>query len=479
MLVLMLLISLLISSGDRTSPRVRSFTWQDKQVGAEDISFSLNFSRPMDHASVESSLKIDPPLPGKFSWSARRMAYTLNAPAPYGSDYSVRLEGARDQSIKKEPGRLIQPFVGQFHSRDRAFVYIGVEGEEKGRLVLYNLTHNQKNILTPKDLVVSDFKPYPEGDRILFSAADWVSQRPGVFDQQIYSVTTGIHPQLPGKEATKPEFAGRMNLVLDSQNYQNMKFDLSADGQVIAVQRVKRNNPGEFGIWILRPNAKPQPLQNQPGGDFVITPDSASLAIAQGEGIAILPLTPAAQPLDFLPKFGKVLSFSDDGQAASMVKFNTDYTRSLFLVTNQGVQKELLKTNGSILNALFDPQKQTLYCLLTKLVDSEQYQEQPYLAAIDLKTSKVGSLWALPNQRDIQMSLSPDGLALLFDQVVTTGSLPTPENLTTSDGQAIATSNLWLLPLTPSPSATSKDNPPPAQQAEQLPLPGFHPYWLP
>jgi hypothetical protein len=45
-----------------------------------------------------------------------------------------------------------------------------------------------------------------------------------------------------------------------------------------------------------------------------------------------------------------VLSFARDGSAAAMVKFNTDYTRSLFLVTNQGLQKELLRTTGSILS---------------------------------------------------------------------------------------------------------------------------------
>jgi len=43
-------------------------------------------------------------------------------------------------------GRLIQPFLVA-SSRDRALVYLGVEGEEQGR-VLYNLT-SSKNILTP------------------------------------------------------------------------------------------------------------------------------------------------------------------------------------------------------------------------------------------------------------------------------------------------------------------------------------------
>jgi len=88
-------------------------------------------------------------------------------------------------------------------------------------------------------------------------------------------------------------------------------------------------------------------------------------------------------------------------------------------VTNQGVQKQLLRTTGSILNCQFDPLKPNLYCLLTQLLDGKTYQEQPYLTAIDLKTGKQTPLVVLPNQPDVEMSLAPDGLALLFDQVVT------------------------------------------------------------
>jgi hypothetical protein len=257
-----------------------------------------------------------------------------------------------------------------------------------------------------------------------------------------------------------------------------LKFDLSADGKTIVVQRVNRRNPAEFGLWILQPDAKPRPLNNQPGGDFLIAPDSASVAVAQGQGVAILPLTSAAKPLDFLPKFGMVLSFAGDGTAAAMMKFNTDYTRSLFLVTNQGVQKELVRTSGSILACEFAPKKDRLYCLLTQLIKGEEYKEEPFFAAIDLlvpndsKQQSVKPLVVLASQRDIQMSLSPDGLALLFDQLVTRPPAAS-DNLRTNEGQAIATGLLWLLPLV----ETTPGNTTAQVQPEQL-LPGFHPRWL-
>ena len=512
MVVLSLLITLLLWQGNAVVPRVRDFSWQDKQVGAEDASFILTFSRPMDIKSVEANLQIDPPLPGKVSWAGRRMAYTLLAPAPYGTSYKVQLHGARDRFTESRySNRLIQPFSGAFRTRDRALVYLGVEKEEQGRLLLYNLTQQQKTILTPKDLVVVDFKLYPSGEKILFSATDRAANRQSILSSQLYTLTTGIQydktatysdraitfqnylkrrPRLPflPPQSSEHDPAGKIDLVLDNKDYQNLKFDLSADGQKIVVQRVKQRH-GEFGLWVLRPNEKPQQLKTQQGGDFMITPDSATVAVAQGQGLAILPLS-ETEKTDFLPQFGMVLDFAKDGTTGAMVKFNSDYTRSLFLVTNQGVQKQLLRTTGSILNCQFNPLGQNLYCLLTQLLDGEEYQEQPYLAAIDLSSGKQTPLVVLPNQGDVQMSLSPDGLALLFDQVVTTSANSSALNAPlTDEGEAIATSRLWLLPLIPFTSVGETPNNnqaasnlrglPPQLQPQQLPLPGLHPRWLP
>ena len=475
MLCLLGLIGLMLLSGDHTAPRVRDFSWQDRQVSGEDVAFGLTFSRPMDNASVERNLKLAPALPGKISWAGNRMAYTLTTPVPYGTAVQVTLQDAQDRFTQAGPNRAkVQPFVGTFRSRDRAFAYIGTEPGEAGQLLLYNLTKQENTTLTPPNLEVTDFKPYPQSDRILFAATAKTTPPQGFAEQKLYTVTTGISYAAPTAvgtaiAATPATAAGQVELILDNPDYQNLKFDLSANGQVIVVQRVNRKNPTNFGPWILRPNAPAQPLNNQqPGGDFLITPDSDSLAISQGQGLALLPLRPQADPLDFLPKFGMVLGFAKDGSAAAMVKFNTDYTRSLFIVTNQGTQKEIFKTTGSILQAQFSPDRQILYSLMTNLLPGETYREQPYFAAIDLKTAlqsrkaeaALRPLMLLPPQRDLQMSLAPDGLALLFDQKIAVES----------SGQAPkAGRSLWLLPL-------SADR---AASPVALPLPGFHPAWLP
>lgn len=478
--VLTVAIALLLFGGDSTAPRVREFSWQNKQVSARDRAFIMTFSRPMDRQSVEDNLIIEPPVPGKISWAGRRMAYTVTQGVPYGMEFKLQLSQARERFAQAgKEGTLIEPYVGEFKSRDRALVYIGISPEERGQLILYNFSKSEKTILTPKELTVLDYKLYPDGDRLLFSAIDSFSPNRGVLEQRLFSVTTGIVPETPDRRTRRRDNSpGQIKRILGSDNYQNLSFDLSPDGKTILVQRVNKQDPGQFGLWKIEEGKQPKPLENEPGGDFIITPDSQTVAIAQGQGLAILPLEPKADPIDFLPQFGRVLSFSADGSAAAMVKFNTDYTRSLYLVTTTGVSKELRRINGSFLSAQFGPQGNTLYCLLTKLVEGEIYKEEPYIAAIDLETGDLQPLVLLPDQREIHISLAPDGLGLLFDQIVSvapqSNQVPV-DAVRTSSGEAIARSRLWLLPLDPS----APTNRPLDYKPEELPFEGLRPGWLP
>ncbi|MBE9171079.1 hypothetical protein IQ238_27375 [Pleurocapsales cyanobacterium LEGE 06147] len=457
-----------------TGPKVSNFSWQNKKIGREERAFLLTFDRPMDRSSVEKNLIIEPPLPGKISWSGLRLAYTLETPVLYGETYQLSLQGAKERfAAGNKSGEVMEPYVSQFSSRDRAFAYIGSQGEEKGRLILYNWTKQQKKILTPADLIVFDFESYPQGDRLLFSAADASNNSNALSSLQLYTVTTGLNSYKPEEQSPK------IKLILDNQDYQNNKFDLSQDGKIIVVQRINRHNPKDFGIWLIREKTSPQPLNRSIVGDFLLTPDSKMLAVAQGEGIALLPLQPQADPLDFLPRFGRVITFSSDGTAAVMVNYNTDnpklrYTRSLFYVNNQGVQKELLNVKGSILDCQFNPTATHLYCLLTQLQSGEEYREQPYIAEIDLETATVTPLLALPEYQDSKISMAPDGLGILFDQVLTGEASQAVNAPTSNSGEVIINSRLWLL----IPPSTDSDNSA-KHEVEQLPFIGFRPQWLP
>ena len=468
MLLLSMAIGFLLAAGDRSLPKVRDFSWKNKQVGARDTAFILNFSRPMDHASVEANLHVEPPLPGKFSWSGRRLVYTLIAPPQYDRTYKVSLQQAREKIGSDKQGNAIAPFVSQFSTPDRAFVYTGTEAAEKGRLILYNLTRQQKIILTPENLVVKDYRIYPAGDRILFSASEWSKYQPGLYEQSLYAVTTGrsFDP------AQKP---GSIQQILGNQDYENLKFDLSPDGKAIAVQRAKRGNAEDIGLWVVRSETSPIPqrLLSRPAGEFAIAPDSATLANPQADGIAILSLTPNVKPLEFIPSFRRVFSFTPDGRESAMLKYNSDSTQSIFLVTNQGLQKELIRTAGEFINCQFNPRNSQLYCLLTRRKPGGNFSEKLTLEAIDLKTFAVKMLLALPDQVETKMSLSPDGLELLLDRVVAKKSEPVAEDLRTDGGSAIGSSTLLLIDL----EKPTKFNDIPSPQ--ELPVKGFRPRWLP
>lgn len=249
-LLLCLLIGLLILQGDVVKPSVRNFSWENKKIGADEVSFSLTFSRPMDVKSVEENLEIEPPLAGKFSWAGRRMVYTLLTPPPYGTDYQVQLQQAKDKfATNAGSKKVIQPFIGKFTSRDRVIAYIGADAENQGQLVLYNLTQQQKQILTPKNLVITEFKPYPNREKILFTARS--TSNDDLLSVKLYTVTTGVSTE----ENKKIAAPGKVQLVLDNKKYQILKFDLSADGNIIVVQRGHRKTPVILDCGLCQPQA--------------------------------------------------------------------------------------------------------------------------------------------------------------------------------------------------------------------------------
>ena len=312
MLLVSVVIAIMLIVGSQALPQVRSFSWQGTPVKAEDVAFMLTFSQPMVPTSVEDNLVIEPPLDGKVSWAGRRMAYTLNAPAPYGERFEISLPTA--QALNGQEG--FEAFEADFKTRDRILAYIGASGDEAGRLVLFNLTQKEKTILTGADQTVLDFEPYPDRDRILYSAVDSDVPTDRIASAQLYTVATGIARDMAAPawqfwRKEQPAEAGGVELILDNRKFQNLKFDLAPNGETIVVYRVNQETPSNAGPWVVQPGEDPRKLKTEPGGDFKIAPDSTSLLFQQGRGTAVIDLFPAeeeTQPdsllLDFLPEYG-------------------------------------------------------------------------------------------------------------------------------------------------------------------------------
>ncbi|MEM6451629.1 MAG: hypothetical protein AAF703_15085 [Cyanobacteria bacterium P01_D01_bin.105] len=504
------LIAVMLLLGSQSLVQVRSFSWQGKSVSSDDVAFLLTFTRPVAPESVEENLSIEPNLRGKFSWAGRRMAYTLEVPAAYGETYTLSLPAAA--SLLGKVG--FDPFEATFKTRDRVLAYIGTADEEKGRIVLFNLTEKKKTLLTPEDQLVMDFKVYPNRDRILYSAVSKRDQDEGLLTAtQIYTITTGLEvraapPAWQFWRSAQPT-AGEIETILTNANYQNLKFDLSPNGEVIVVQRLSKENPADSGPWVVRQGEPPRKLETEPSGDFTIAPDSASLLLQQGQGTAVIALDQTSSAddanadntnanendagsegtedaeeqsdelLDFLPDYGLTLDIANDGSAAALVNFNQDnpderFTQSLFLVSNRGKEKQLLQTSGSIVSAQFNEDNNILYCLINKLVEieEEEFLAIPYLTAINTETGIEQKLLEMPPQSDITVALSPDGLAILFDEALATEAQAIDESFSGP------THRLWLLPLFSTLEERLAGAPIPLPPTE-LDTSGRNPKWLP
>jgi hypothetical protein len=488
---LLVLTCLLLTFGDHSLPMVRVFNWQNQAVGADDIAFTLNFNRPMDRPRVESDLIIthltdqDPQhqklsigkdLPGKVSWAGQKMLYTLSAPAPYGNSYQINLQGVTAANhLGQAIGQPMQPFTGNFTTRARIFAFIGATGESKGRLVLGSLDRQVQLLLTPANLTIQDFHFLPKGAGIIFSATTVTLDDTQIYRLSLKSLALDTLKQqtsrsllsTPGIQSI--DLASRIasSLILDNKVYQNLQFDLSTDGRYLVVQRSHRHNPLDVGLWAM--NLGPGNIDKKSNrlGAFLITPDSQSIGISlpAEHSIAIISLTSRIKPLQLQSKFQQILSFTPAGNQAAMVKINGDYTRSLLMVDDQGTTKELLRIKGSILRAVFAIDGQTLYCITTEIQQDQNHtiSERPMLLAIDLATAQSRRLLALQPPLQIQLSLAPDGQALMFDQQRTNNSTD---------------SIILLLPLPTSGDGNGKSR---IVQLQPfiLPVSGFHSKWAP
>ncbi|AFY38551.1 hypothetical protein Lepto7376_2261 [[Leptolyngbya] sp. PCC 7376] len=479
--VLSLLVALLWGFGDRQPISVQQFSWEGKQVSVADKFFSFSLNQAIDPDFVEANLSIDPLLPGRLSWTGKKFFYTLTDLPIYGQEYQLKLAAPEDSDSEQEEEEkteeilpfTFEPFLTRFQSRDRAFAYIGTEGDDRGRLILFNLTKQEKSILTPADLTVLDFEAYPDGDRLLFAAIPNATFDANLEDLQLYTVTTGLEDDTV--TTTDETVIGKIDLVLDSEEYVNGKFQLADNGQRIIVQRVNKEDSRDRSLWVIEGKAEPRGL-GIPAEEFLLAPDADVVAVSQEGRLSIVPLGRNSGAIQAKEQFTRLLAFSPNHNEQIALQENDGIT-SLYLTNGDEDQDDqlLLRTLTPIVDCLYEPRYgETIYCLKIDQAESlGQIVEEPFLSALDIATGNETPLLALPNYRDVRLSVAADGLALLFDQVVTAN--PTQNsNLFTDSGLAVEGGRVWLLAL-PELEQDAEIQPVPPESL----LPGFRPQWMP
>jgi hypothetical protein len=67
-----------------------------------------------------------------------------------------------------------------------------------------------------------------------------------LYEQSLYAATTGRSSD----PAQKP---GTIQQILGNQDYENLTFDRSGDGNDLAVGRAKKGNAEDIGLWVPKP----------------------------------------------------------------------------------------------------------------------------------------------------------------------------------------------------------------------------------
>ncbi len=417
----------LVGIGFQLPPHVREFNWQEQRISARDRQMEIIFNRPMDQSSVETNFKIEPPLPGRFFWVGQRLVYTLTQPAPYGRMYRIEISEAQD----RQGNLLPEPFTGEFRTPDRQLLTVGVQGDEAGRLILLNLETFSSTILTDPRLKVTHFQPAPTGEKVYFFATEETVQSQDLYELSLKSQTS--------------------RLLLDHSRYQNLQMEVSPTQDLVLVERIDPGNPFQTQLWIKAADAEefqPIDLGTDVIGDFLITPDNSSLLMAQGQGLAILPLEQEAGEAEFLAQYGQAIALRSDGAYAALVKFGTDYIRQLWIVSNTGgVNVQVLTTEGSILAGEFDPTRPILY-VLTTLLNPENFTESPRLLALNWEDQTETELLTAEYPLELDFNLSPDGRSLAYALLQPSQGVPDPRSPLSQTGQTIATGDLGWMDLT-------------------------------
>lgn len=443
-LVLGLVLAGLMGRGDRQALAVVAFPDQDRHLGVQDAGLTLTFNRWLRPEQLNGTLEITPPLAGRLGGGGRTLTYTFTELPVYSTQYRLRWSVAGGK-----------PFEADFRSHDRAFAYIGLQGSQEGRLMLYNLSRRQQVPLTPPDLFVTNFRMPPAGDWVFFTAYPRRDPQ-GLKQQTLYRISTGWNFDQPQRQNIP---RGRLEKILDTADYENGRFDLAPDGSVLVMERRSRQNPQENNLWRISPTGEGRSL-GLTAQRFFFTPDSQGIAVIQDKRFALVPLIENGGAPVYVTGYDDLLAIAPDG--VQLASKRTPQGQSLWLITRTGEAQEILNSPTVAIDCQFSPRNLAhLYCLkLDVSLVQGQYQQVPYLAQIDWQKRQEKPILNLPQTQEMQ--IAPDGVGLLFDQV----------GLDANGG--VTSGKIWAMGL-PLPPA---DNPPQGWRSEEL-IPGFRPRWFP
>lgn len=148
------------------APRARGITPQDSPLhGRQPL--QITFNRPMDNASTERSLSIDPPREGEITWGdgGRTLTFTPHSPWPSDSQITIRINS---QARSRHRLPLINPRTWQLTVSPYLLTYL-YPADTDSNLYSLNVQSGESQALTDHANGVLDYDISPDGLTIYYS----------------------------------------------------------------------------------------------------------------------------------------------------------------------------------------------------------------------------------------------------------------------------------------------------------------------
>jgi Tol biopolymer transport system component len=237
-LILVLLAGLFFIAWAR-APRILSVA---PAPGSEDISpempVKITFSKPVQHDSAESQVKIDPARRGSFSWEGNTLVFTPSWPWPSGEPVSVQvLAGVRSQDFFSLP--LLQGKAWSFAVAQRLLAYLWPTIGAADIYVLDPLTGVIRQLTNSQNVL--DYSISRDGQQIFYSIGNPDSSGAIYRLQNLESSAATKTFEEPGAILLCPTAACRSPR-------------LSPDGKWLAYERTARDEQGQYEVteaWLL------------------------------------------------------------------------------------------------------------------------------------------------------------------------------------------------------------------------------------
>jgi hypothetical protein len=242
-------IALILLIGDQSVPNVKKIELPDfGEGGAVDL--VLEFSDVMDRSSVEKAFSITPvqnisnPVKGQFNWYGKKLSFIPERKFDLGLEYVLRI----DKSAKSEDGKFFSgDFVYSFQTPQQDLIYSSYKNGKTSffRTALnYNLNSDSLDL---RPNLAKETKLFDYDGRISKFQVDSNSER-------IYFLTEEDLPRLIYFDEAKKDLI----TLADDKFYLNKDFELSDDGKMISLGRIKLSKSGEYEtkvlLWIANTN---------------------------------------------------------------------------------------------------------------------------------------------------------------------------------------------------------------------------------